>query len=272
MATNTTSGFDHSSDPSFLDYYASASLAPEALERFRVVRDKLIGLANKSELRGRSLDVADIGCGAGTQCRLWTDLGHRAHGLDVNEPLIQLARERARESGENIRFDVGTATALPYHDQSMDVVLLPELLEHVADWQSCLNEAVRILRPGGLLYLSTTSYLCPRQEEFNLPAYSWYPGFLKRRYERLAVTTRPDLANFARYPAVNWFSFPMLSRYLEARGVLCLDKFDMMDRGRLPALLRPVLTLIRGLRPLRSAAYVFIPHTILFGTKQAVVA
>jgi 2-polyprenyl-3-methyl-5-hydroxy-6-metoxy-1,4-benzoquinol methylase len=55
----------------------------------------------------------------------------------------------------------------------MDVCLLPELLEHVADWQSCLNEAARVLRPGGLLYLSTTNVLCPRQQEFNLPLYSF---------------------------------------------------------------------------------------------------
>ena len=76
----------------------------------------------------------------------------------------------------------------------MDVCLLPELLEHVADWQSCLKEAPRVLRSGGLLYLSTTNVLRPRQEEFNLPLYSWYPGPLKRYCERLAMTTRPALA------------------------------------------------------------------------------
>ncbi len=62
------------------------------------------------------------------------------------------------------------------------------------------------MRPGGVLYLTTTSCLCPSQMEFRLPLYSWYPGFLKRRYERLAKTTRPELANFAIYPAVHWFS------------------------------------------------------------------
>ena len=88
----------------------------------------------------------------------------------------------------------------------MDVALLPELLEHVANWQDCLNEAARIVKPGGLLYLSTTSWLCPMQQEFNLPLYSWYPGFLKRKYERLAVTTRPEIANHCKYPCLLYTS------------------------------------------------------------------
>ncbi len=98
--------------------------------------------------------------------------------------------------------------------------MLPELLEHVEDWQTCLNEAVRALRPGGALYLSTTNALNPVQDEFELPFYSWYPGFLKRHYERLAVTTRPELVNHAKYPAVHWFTFFGLKPYLRARDAV----------------------------------------------------
>src|SRR3954447_14171012 len=107
---------------------------------------------------------------------------------------------------------------------------MPELLEHVVEWEKCVAEALRVLRPGGVFYASTTNYLCPVQSEFNLPLYSWYPGRLKRRFERLSVTTRPALANYARYPAVNWFSYYGLARYLRQRGMSCLDRFDLIDR------------------------------------------
>src|SRR5205807_1840429 len=153
-------------------------------------------------------------------------LGHKVRALDVNEPLIDLARRRAQGQGLDIAFEVGSATALPWAPASMDVCLLPELLEHVADWQACLREASRILRPGGLLYISTTNVLCPLQEEFNLPAYSWYPTSLKRHCERLAVTTRQSLANHAKYPAVNWFSFYSLRDWLTALDFKCYDRFD----------------------------------------------
>jgi len=123
-----------------------------------------------------------------------------------------------------------SATGTPIPDGSLDICVVPELLEHVTEWRKCLDEASRMLRPDGLLYLSTTNKLCPLQDEFTLPLYSWYPGFLKRRYERLAVTTRPELANYAKYPAVNWFTFYSLRDALVARGFArFLDRLDMVE-------------------------------------------
>jgi 2-polyprenyl-6-hydroxyphenyl methylase/3-demethylubiquinone-9 3-methyltransferase len=261
--------WDHGSDPNFLQYYEQESLSPKAIQRFTVVRDKALKLiAERAGGESRPLRVADIGCGAGTQCRLWAALGHKVNGLDVNGPLIEVARRRSKENGLDITFDVGSATALPYTDASMDVCLLPELLEHVADWQGCLNEAVRILRPGGLLYLSTNNWLCPVQQEFNLPLYSWYPGFLKRKYERLAVTTRPEIVNYAKYPAVNWFSVYFLANYLEARGFRCLDRFDVMDISTMGRLPRLAVGLLRLLSPLRLMGHILTPHSLLFAFKD----
>ncbi len=234
-----------------------------------MVRDKALWLLEAAHgIAGSVLEVADIGCGAGTQCRLWAKLGHRVHGLDVNAPLIEVAKKRASEEGLDIELDVGSATELPYPDSSMDVALLPELLEHVANWQDCLNEAVRILKPGGLLYLSTTNWLCPRQQEFNLPMYSWYPGFLKRKYELLAVSTRPEIANHCKYPAVNWFSFYSLANYLETRGFRCLDRFDMVDTENKGALSKLAVALIRSIPPLRFLGHVLTPGSIVFAFKE----
>lgn len=264
-----TSAWDHSSDPSFFDYYQQQSLSQEAIQRFSMVRDKALWLLEATHgISGSALEVADIGCGAGTQCRLWAKLGHHVHGLDVNAPLIEVAKKRASEEGLDIDLLVGSATELPYADSSMDVALLPELLEHVANWQDCLNEAVRILRPGGLLYLSTTNWLCPRQQEFNLPMYSWYPGFLKRKYERLAVSTRPEIANHCKYPAVNWFSFYSLASYLEDRGFRCLDRFDMVDTKNKGALSKLAVALIRSIPPLRFLGHVLTPGSIVFAFKE----
>lgn len=158
------SSFDHDSDPNFLSYYAEASLSDETLDRFRRVRDNAIRLLQQSGRGTDGLHVADIGCGAGTSSRLWAELGHHVNGLDVNRPLIELARQRACVAGMAIAFEVGSATALPYPDASMDVVFMPELLEHVADWQSCLTEAARVLVSGGCCISAqrTSCALCSR--------------------------------------------------------------------------------------------------------------
>ncbi len=274
MANNTpkissSDHWDHSTSESFLEYYTRESLSPQTLERFSCVRDKALALLAEANGQTRTLEVVDIGCGAGTQCRLWAQAGHQVHGIDVNQALIEVARQRAKEEQLAITFDVGSATELPYDDRSMDVCLLPELLEHVADWQGCLDEAVRVLKPSGLLYLSTTNWLCPLQEEFTLPLYSWYPGFLKRHYERLAVSTRPEIANHATYPAVNWFSFYSLAAYLEERGLRSLDRFDMIDREEdLGGLKKMLIGLARAIAPLRFAGHILTPGTVIFALKQ----
>jgi 2-polyprenyl-3-methyl-5-hydroxy-6-metoxy-1,4-benzoquinol methylase len=265
---NTTTKYDHTSDPNFVSYYAEQSATEATLQRF--VRIKNLALRLLSE-RGKLADqmkILDIGCGAGTQARLWAQSGHLAYGVDVNAPLIEVGQARAKEEGLTVELRVGSAAQLEYADASMDVCLMPELLEHVQDWQSCLNEAVRVLKPGGLLYLSTTNVLCPVQLEFNLPLYSWYPAFAKRHYEHLSVTTRPELANFARYPAVNWFSYYSLRRYLKPMGMTCQDRFEVLDgRGR-SITAKLAVSLLKALPPLRAVGQTLVPGSMVWAFKQ----
>jgi 2-polyprenyl-6-hydroxyphenyl methylase/3-demethylubiquinone-9 3-methyltransferase len=262
-------GLEHGSDPRFFAYYAEASLSDAAVQRFVNVQSKALALLRAPAHAVQELGVLDIGCGAGTQAILWAEKGHRVSALDVNEPLIELGRARVLERGLKVRFEVGTATALPFGDREFDVCLLPQLLEHVEDWRGCLAEAVRVLKPGGLLYLSTTNKLCPVQHEFNLPLYSWYPALLKRRYEHLARTKRPELANYATYPAVHWFTFYGLSAHLGQLGMRCMDRFDVVDDRSLAPLKRLALSTCRRVAPARFIGHVLSPAVSLFAIKQS---
>lgn len=263
----TTEIYDHSSNPNFVAYYAAESQSTETRERFLRVRDRALELLAE---RGRHgpFDVIDIGCGAGTQALLWAGLGHRVRALDVNQQLVSIGRDRASKARLDIRFDVGTATALPYENASADAVLMPELLEHVPEWERCLEEAVRVTRPGGVLYLSTTNWLCPVQREFTLPAYSWYPAALKRWCERRAVTTHPQWVEHARYPAVNWFSYFSLSRWLRQRGFRTLDRFDLLARRELSRGARTLVDAVRGDPLLRVAAHMATQGTTVWAMRE----
>lgn len=249
----------------FYSYYEQQSGSAAARRRFEAIHDTLMRAMGHPRA---PLSVADVGCGAGTQCRVWAERGHDVRGADINEPLIWLARKRAADAGHRIRFDVASATALPWADAAVDVCIAPELLEHVADWQGCLAELVRVLKPGGVLYLSTSNKLCPSQEEFTLPLYSWYPGFVKRRFERLARTTRPELAAYATYPAVNWFSYYGLAAHLRKLGLACSDRFDMIDVARHGKAARTLVRMIRALPPLRFCAHVATPYTAVLAVKR----
>lgn len=258
----------NSSDDAFFSYYAGESASETTLARFLATRDAVLCVARSFGVRGSPLEVADIGCGAATQCAIWARDGHHVHGVDINERLVELGRKRAAEQRLEMALSVSSATSLPWQSGSMDICLCPELLEHVADWQACLSEAVRVLRPGGVLYLSTTNRLCPVQEEFTLPLYSWYPALLKRHCERLAVTSKPAIANHARYPAVNWFTFFQLRRYLSPYGFESIDRFDLAALRTTAPLARAILGFIRSVAPLRYAAHVLTPYTVLIGHKR----
>ena len=259
-------GFDTSSRKEFYEYYARQSEDTRTLERFTSIRDTLLR-ALDADRTGSVLEVIDVGCGAGSQGRLWTAAGHRYLGIDIYEPLITLARQRAAAQGTRARFDIGTASALPCDDSSFDVCTIPELLEHIVDWKACLDEAARVLRPGGLLYVSTTNRLCPIQNEFNLPAYSLYPQRLKRYFERRAATDWPALANYATYPAVHWFTFRELQSFLASKGFISLDRFDLLDtRGR-SRLNGALIAATKRIPLLRWLGHAMTPYTVVVGKK-----
>lgn len=265
---NDKSGpLDTSTHDEFVSYYSEQSISNEAVDRARRIRELLVSV-RKEHSDEKLPDVLDIGCNAGTYSFAW--VGHAASivGIDISADLIEIAKQRASEGKIDVDFRVGSATNLPLDDSTFDICLSPELLEHVADWEKCLDEYTRVLRIGGTLYLTTTNKLCPKQQEFNLPFYSWYPGRIKRWIEKLAVTSRPELANYATYPAVNWFSYYSLRKELNARGFETMDRFDLMGLSASSNVKKLVTKLIALNSILRWFAHVCTPSTILVATKR----
>ncbi|HEX2173212.1 MAG TPA: class I SAM-dependent methyltransferase [Dehalococcoidia bacterium] len=99
---------------------------------------------------GRGGRILEAGCGAGrfirTIKRLRPDLV--AYGADVSEAAIR----RARTYDDGVTYDVGSLSHLPYPDASFDMVVLFDVLEHVENPCTALNELARVLAPGGLFH------------------------------------------------------------------------------------------------------------------------
>jgi 2-polyprenyl-6-hydroxyphenyl methylase/3-demethylubiquinone-9 3-methyltransferase len=245
-------------DDEFVRYYAEQSLSDRTKRRFREIRDKV--LRTHEHGHSRSLDVLDVGCGPGELSFLFAELGHRVTGFDINESLVEIARHRANDRNLDVEFALASADSLPFEDCSRDICVAPELLEHVPDWEACIEELTRVLRPGGVLFLSTTNVLCPVQEEFKLPLYSWYPGFVKNRCVDLARTRHPEWVNHAEYPAFHWFSYYRLRRVFRRKGFRCLDRFDTLRRDGGIAK-QAVRWGVRSIPGMRFMGHVLTPYT-----------
>ncbi len=96
-----------------------------------------------------SSNILDVGCG---NCRFLNEvyrLGHNAFGIDISRKRI----EENKKENPNLNLFHGFAEKLPFDDESMDVVVATELLEHVLDLEKTLSEFKRVLKKGGKLFI-----------------------------------------------------------------------------------------------------------------------
>ncbi|MEV4622804.1 class I SAM-dependent methyltransferase [Asanoa sp. NPDC049573] len=77
-------------------------------------------------------------------------LGFKVSGLDVSHTFVELATERARAEGVPVAFRQGDVAALPFADDSFDVVVCQAAFKNFVDPVRALDEIHRVLRPGGV--------------------------------------------------------------------------------------------------------------------------
>ncbi len=91
----------------------------------------------------RDKDVLELGCGTGLILERLDALARSAHGVDLSPGMIRRAHERGLD------VSLASVTALPFADESFDVVCSFKVLAHVPDLGLALREAARVTRPGG---------------------------------------------------------------------------------------------------------------------------
>lgn len=117
--------------------------------------DFLALLARRSGLQ-TARRVLDVGAGKGHWTRTIASLlspGASVTGLEREAVWVEAARSGPPSKDITLRFDVGTAEALPYANDTFDVVTCQTVLIHVPDPRAVVEEMLRVLRPGGVLLL-----------------------------------------------------------------------------------------------------------------------
>jgi 2-polyprenyl-6-hydroxyphenyl methylase/3-demethylubiquinone-9 3-methyltransferase len=126
--------------------------------RIGYIRDRAAAHWGREALSGqplKGLSVLDIGCGGGLLSEPMARLGATVTGVDASARNIAVAGLHAGKQALDIDYRHGTAEALARGDTRFDIVLALEIVEHVADVELFLTSISRLVKPGGLLFLST---------------------------------------------------------------------------------------------------------------------
>lgn len=97
----------------------------------------------------RGLKVLEIGVGMGADYLEWLKAGAVASGVDLSAISLERARHRCELAGYQADLRVADAEHLPFADNTFDVVYSYGVMHHSPDTPQCINEAWRVLKPGG---------------------------------------------------------------------------------------------------------------------------
>lgn len=170
--------------------------------------------------------ILDVGCGIGVYIQQFRRFSPRVYGIDIDAECLAEARVRAR-------FLVrGCGECLPFADNSFDVVILHEVLEHMTDDAAAAREAVRVVRPGGRVVVYAPNRLYPFETHgfywrgryhFGLaPLVNYLPDRWRRRWAPhvrayLSRDLKRLFADLPVRPIVHRFVYPGFDRIEQRR-------------------------------------------------------
>jgi len=157
VSPNPVEHFDEAADHYQGKYYQDSA------RTFMIVRQaRVLELIDSLSLPTGST-VLDAGCGPGYLLAELAGRGFRVHGMDGATGMLRNARARLDALSPAFPWDLrqGDIEALPYEDQSFDLVCSTGVIEYLSGDERVLSEFSRVLRPGGRLVLPVTNAWSP---------------------------------------------------------------------------------------------------------------
>ena len=152
----------------------------------------------RSLVEGRC--ALDVGCGTGYGTAVLAQTARKVFALDVSVESVAFARTRYQTS--NAEFLVADCRQMPLGSETIDTAVCFEVIEHLAEQEALLEEIRRVLRPDGVLAISTPNriyYTEERKEvnpfhvrEFN---FDEFLALLKRSFAHVEVAFQNHVAS-----------------------------------------------------------------------------
>lgn len=154
--------------------------------------------------------VLDVGCGTGTHALQVKQAQPEAvvHGVDIDPEVLKLARRKIEQNHIELLLKQASATALPYPDHHFDHIISSLLLHHLKPVakQQMLEEAFRVLKPGGRLHLVDFS----QPQDISMWIISWFV----RWFEEIQDHIQGRLPQLIENAGFKWEATPVHFRTL----------------------------------------------------------
>jgi len=144
-----------------------------------------------------AITVADLGAGEGLVSQLLAHRAERVWCIDNSPKMVEVGTELAKKNGlANLSYKLGDIEQVPLADKSVDLAILSQALHHAAHPQRAVDEAFRILKPGGqLLVLDLKDHTFEKARELYGDLWLGFKeselhAFLKKAgFQKVEVTT-----------------------------------------------------------------------------------
>ena len=129
------------------------------------------------------LTCLDIGCSSGIITSRLGEHFKLAIGVDIDQEAVQYASLRC--SSSRVQFLLGDSMALPFQENSIDVIVCNHIYEHVPESNRLMDEIHRLLKKGGFCYFAAGNRYVLMEGHYHLPFLSWLPKPLAHLYLKL---------------------------------------------------------------------------------------
>jgi|GEM_PF-2830661 ubiquinone/menaquinone biosynthesis C-methylase UbiE len=191
--------------------------------------------------------LADVGCGTGRYFKDLARLGYKITGCDYSWNLLRQAKNQ--EAGGVLQ---AAAEHLPYGANIFDAVISIGVLQTVIDYEKGMDELHRILKPGGLLIMSTLRSpvvwelpFFPAAElmmfDHAIISGQWYPKLIKDR-KGLSWHNRPDIYQAKRFKVVD------IKKYLRQIGFTGMRCYYLGRLKYIPLLLNSQIVTLMAVK------------------------
>jgi ubiquinone biosynthesis O-methyltransferase len=167
--------------------------------QYKIIKDKNFTYRHLikyiSKYLKKNYEILDIGCGAGTLDFYFADKGYRVTAIDISDKAIQSCKQTQKNLNlNNLNFKVADFQNTKIKGK-FDFVIFTEVIEHLPSDDLALKSIYRLLKPGGILFLSTPSINAPLNRMGFTKDFDKKVGHL-RRYSRKEITNLIKSNNF----------------------------------------------------------------------------